>query len=119
MVLWWVLSTPVAEREDILPVLQGAAQLRLSSLEILTRLVPRRFHLVTSDHLRFQFAMERAGVLFAAGPLGEIGIDPPWGFYVIIAEYYLTSDQLVHQTICLFGLTLNASQPPSPRSLQD
>ena len=37
------------------------------------------------DHLRFQFDLERRGMLFAAGPLGELG-KSPLGMYCLIAD---------------------------------
>lgn len=61
MPLFWVLSSPSAGVE------------------------PRRVLDVLPAHLRHQFALERQGKLFAAGPLGRIGLDPPLGFYVLIA----------------------------------
>jgi hypothetical protein len=47
MVLWWVLSSPVASVPEIIKVLP--------------------------EHLKYQFSTERAGALFAAGPLGQVG----------------------------------------------
>jgi uncharacterized protein YciI len=35
------------------------------------------------DHLKYQFESERAGKLFAAGPLGILGRDEPIGFYIL------------------------------------
>ncbi len=63
MPLYWILSKPVP----------GVS--------------PEQANQSLKDHLKFQFESERAGKLFAAGPLGELapGRDPV-GFYVLFTE---------------------------------